>query len=105
MPLFSVATLYSSDLQMKEECIDGRKENPEGREKKNHPHLNPHKQFSLSILKHLLELDDPARNYSRLQAWQHTRVTLKKKVLILADEKGKNTRSNSEEKLNLLMTA
>lgn len=44
MPLFSVATLSSSDLQMKGQCIYGRKGNPEGKGKK----LHPHKQFSLS---------------------------------------------------------
>lgn len=76
MPLFSVATLSSSDLLMKGERILGRKGNPEGRGKN-----NPYKQFSLSTFKNLLELDDPARNYSTLQAWQHAMVTLKQKVL------------------------
>lgn len=76
MPLFSVATLSSSDLLMKGERILGRKGNPEGRGGN-----NPYKQFSLNTFKNLLELDDATRNYSTLQAWQHAMVTLKQKVL------------------------
>lgn len=84
MPLSSVATLSPSDLQMKGVYIW-----KEGKSRRKGKKLHPHKQSSLSIFKHLLELDDPARSYSILRAWQHTMVTLKQKVLILSYEKGK----------------
>lgn len=84
---------HSLSLMCRWKYVQSRKGNPEGKKKE----LNPHKQLPLHISKHWLGLDDPARNYSIFQAWQHTTAALKI-MFILSYMKAKNTtRSDSEE--------